>query len=93
MTEKVELAKDGKIQEAKNVLAQSVQERDTQMERLSYALMEHTWTETRLMVHMYESLPAVYRGEMTGSKLRFPDHLCWMIPTSTWSCTQQEIKL
>jgi len=75
MTEKVELARDGKIPGGKDVLAQSVQERDTQMERLSYALMEHHGPETRLMVHMYESLPAVYRGEMTGIQAAVQDHL------------------
>jgi hypothetical protein len=75
MGEKVELAKQGKIPGGRDILAQSVQERDVQMKRLSEALMDHHGPETRLMVHMYESLPAVYRGEMTGIQAAVQDHL------------------
>ena len=75
MAEKVQLAKDGKIPGGRNVLAHSLQERDAQMQELSAALMEHHGPEARLMVHMYESLPAVYRGEMTGIQAAVQDHL------------------
>ncbi|KAK8024490.1 KR domain-containing protein [Apiospora rasikravindrae] len=75
MAEKVNLAKEGKLPGGKDVVARSQRERDAEMQRLTAALMEHHAPETRLMVHMYQSLPAVYRGEMTGIQAAVQDHL------------------
>lgn len=75
MAEKVNLATEGKFPGSQAIVAQSQQERDAEMQKLSAALMEHHAPETRLMVHMYQSLPAVYRGEMTGIQAAVQDHL------------------
>ncbi|KAK8112196.1 uncharacterized protein PG998_008653 [Apiospora kogelbergensis] len=75
MTEKANLAKEGKLPGGEKVVARSQLERDLEMQRLAAALMEHHAPETRLMVHMYQSLPAVYRGEMTGIQAAVQDHL------------------
>lgn len=75
MAEKVELAKQDKLPGGKVIIARSVEERDAEMQRLYEALLDHHAPETRLMVHMYRSLPAVYRGEMTGIQAAVQDHL------------------
>ncbi|KAK3945065.1 hypothetical protein QBC46DRAFT_455714 [Diplogelasinospora grovesii] len=75
MAEKVKLAKEGKLPGGQTIVARSRQERDAEMQRLSAALMEHHAPETRLMVHMYQSLAAVYSGEMTGIQAAVQDHL------------------
>ena len=75
MAEKVNLAKGGKLPGGQTIVAKTPQERDAEMQRLSAALMDHHAPETRLMVHMYQSLPAVYSGEMTGIQAAVQDHL------------------
>jgi hypothetical protein len=75
MTRKVELARDDKIPGGRYVLGQSLEERDSQMAKFYTALMDHHAPETKLMVHMYKSLPAVYRGEMTGIQAVVQDNL------------------
>lgn len=75
MAEKANLAKEGKLPGGEEVVARSQAERDSEMQRLTAALIEHHAPETRLMVHMYQSLPAVYRGEMTGIQAAVQDHL------------------
>ncbi|KAM7205885.1 hypothetical protein V8F33_000715 [Rhypophila sp. PSN 637] len=75
MAEKVELAKQDKLPGGKAIVAKSVEERDAEMQRLYDALLDHHAPETRLMVHMYRSLPAVYRGEMTGIQAAVQDKL------------------
>ncbi|KAG9239274.1 hypothetical protein BJ875DRAFT_525239 [Amylocarpus encephaloides] len=75
MADKVELAREGKIPGGRDVLTQSLRERNSQMAKLLSALMDHHAPEAKLIVHMYESLPMVYRGEMTGIQAAVEDNL------------------
>lgn len=75
MTQKVELAKQNEILNGAKIWHYSIQERQQEMEKLSASLMELHGPETRLMCHMYKSLPAIFRGEMSGIQAAVQDHL------------------
>lgn len=76
MQEKVDLALESQIPGAKQVLSYSIAERDREIKRLQSSLLKTQGPETRLMCHMYQSLPAIYRGELTGIQAAMQnDHL------------------
>ena len=75
MEEKANLAKEDKLPGGRTIVMRSPEKRNAEMQKLSATLMEHHAPETRLMVHMYQSLPAVYRGEMTGIQAAVQDNL------------------
>lgn len=75
MTAKVEQAQGGDFKGAIEILNLTISERDQEIARLFSSLMEKNGPETRLMGHMYESLPAIYRGEIAGIEAAVQDHL------------------
>ena len=75
MVKKVEMARQDKIPGGVKCCGLSTLERDDNIKSLTVSLMEHHAPETRLMCHMYRSLPAIYKGEMTGIQAAVQDHL------------------
>ena len=75
MTGKMTQARLGQFDGAKEILNLTTCDRDEEIARLFLSLMKKHGPETRLMTHMYESLPAIYRGEMTGIEAAVQDHL------------------
>ncbi|KAM3080176.1 hypothetical protein ACMFMF_003585 [Clarireedia jacksonii] len=66
MTEKVSLMRRGLIPGGLKALKSSISERDIVMKTLSTTLLESYGPETRLMSHMFNSLPSIFAGEITG---------------------------
>lgn len=75
MSGKVEQVRLGQFKSGAEVLNLTIQERDEEIARLIESLMDNNGPETRLMSHMYESLPAIYRGEISGIEAAVQDHL------------------
>ena len=75
MSGKVEQVRLGHFKSGVEVLNLTIQERDEEIARLSMSLMDKNGPEVRLMSHMYESLPAIYRGEISGIEAAVQDHL------------------
>lgn len=74
MTQKVERCKLGKFPHGSEIAAYSKQRRAEEIERLEKYLLQVEGPETRLMCHMYRSLPDIYRGQMTGIQAAIQDH-------------------
>lgn len=74
MTEKVDLARQNIVPGGTQALGYSIPERDFEIQRLSTALMETHGPETTLMCHMYDSLPSIYLGEVTGIQAALQNH-------------------
>ena len=72
---KVEQVRLGQFRSGVEVLKLTIQERDEEIARLFMSLMDKNGPETRLMSHMYESLPAIYQGEISGIEAAVQDHL------------------
>ena len=75
MTVKVEQTRLGEFKGGVKIMDLTVQEREDEMARLFKSLMDKNGPETRLMSHMYESLPAIHRGELSGIEAAVQDHL------------------
>lgn len=74
MREKISLAREGRIPGAEIALQYTNVERASQIGKLEASLQESQGPETRLMCHMYRSLPAIYKGELTGIQAAVQNH-------------------
>ncbi|PYH40874.1 type I polyketide synthase, partial [Aspergillus saccharolyticus JOP 1030-1] len=75
MDEKVAWAAQGHFPGSAVILNYSLSEREREIRRLEAQLLASNGPETRLMCRMYESLPAIYRGEITGIHAAVQDDL------------------
>ena len=75
MTGKVNSTRIGEFKDSIEIMGLTISERDQAIARLFSSLMDKNGPEARLMSHIYESLPAIYRGEMTGIEAAVQDHL------------------
>ena len=75
MTGKVEQVRLGQFNGGIELLNLTTHERDEEITKLFMSLMDKHGPETRLMTHMYESLPAICRGEISGIEAAVQDHL------------------
>ena len=66
MIQKVDLARQNSLSGGRKAFEQSVPERQAVIEMLSTRLKASHGPQTRLMCHMYESLPRIYSGELSG---------------------------
>lgn len=74
MREKINLARKGRIPGAEIALQYTNADRASQIAKLESSLQESQGPETRLMCHMYRSLPAIFKGELTGIQAAVQNH-------------------
>ncbi|RMZ82570.1 hypothetical protein DV738_g1477, partial [Chaetothyriales sp. CBS 135597] len=75
MSEKADLASNDGLPNGVQIVNYTTAERQAEIERLEAASIEEHGPESRLMCHMYRSLPSIYRGEITGIHAAVQDHL------------------
>lgn len=67
IAQKVQDSQDGKTAQGREILALSDAQRQSQIDMLEQTLMSFGEApETQLMCHMYRSMPAIYRGSISG---------------------------
>ncbi|KAL8669472.1 MAG: hypothetical protein Q9168_005934, partial [Polycauliona sp. 1 TL-2023] len=71
---KLSLAEEGPSSPAKEILQYSNEYRAEEITRLS-ELLNPRCSESRLMCHLYNNLPAIYSGEKTGIQVALQDNL------------------
>ena len=74
MLEKINLARKGRIPGAEIALQYTNSERASQIAKLESSLQESQGPETHLMCHMYRSLPAIFKAELTGIQAAVQNH-------------------
>jgi acyl transferase domain-containing protein len=74
MTEKIELCKVGAIPYGTDIISYTLEERKERIYTLEQELLQTESPQTRLMCHMYRSLPSIFRNEMAGIEAAIQDH-------------------
>lgn len=75
MSEKIHMMRQNTIPGGLRIFEYSTADRDLEIQRLTSKLLISHRPETRLMCHMYESLPSIYNGEMTGIQAAVQNNL------------------
>ncbi len=75
-TQKLELALNDQFPSGKTILNYSVSEREEKIQTLSSSLKKVS-SEARLMCHLYQHLPYIFRGERTGLEVAIENNLLY----------------